>query len=108
MVDELSPRDVADRLRGGPHAPVLLDVREPFERETARIDPSLHIPMQEVPGRLVELPRDRPLVVYCHTGVRSAMVAGFLEQHGFRQVANLRGGIDAWSCEVDDQVPRYG
>jgi rhodanese-related sulfurtransferase len=108
MVDQLSASEVADRLRHGSRGPVLLDVREPFEREMARIEPSLHIPMRDVPDRLDEIPRDQPLVVYCHTGVRSAMVAGFLEQRGFRQVANLRGGIDAWSCEVDAQVPRYG
>jgi len=107
MVEGLSPTEVERRLRDGPAGPVLLDVREPFERGLARIHPSVHIPMQEIPGRLSEIPRDRPLIVYCHTGVRSAMVAGFLEQRGYRQVANLNGGIDAWSREVDRRVPRY-
>jgi len=87
---------------------LLLDVREAFEREVARIEPSVHIPMQEIPSRLGEIPRDRAVVVYCHSGTRSAMVAGFLEQHGFRNVANLNGGIEAWSIEVDPDVPRYG
>lgn len=108
MVDELAPRDVARRLREAPERLVLLDVREAFERELAVVEPSLHIPMDEVPSRLGEIPRDRPVIVYCHTGVRSAVVASFLEHRGFRNVANLGGGIDAWSIEVDPNVPRYG
>jgi rhodanese-related sulfurtransferase len=108
MVEEVSGSEVAGRLRSDPARVVLLDVREPWERELAVIDPSLHIPMQEVPARVDELPRDRPIVVYCHTGVRSAMVAGYLAQRGFSSVANLSGGIDAWSVEVDPEVPRYG
>ena len=107
-MEELDPRSVARRLAERPGSLVLLDVREPFERDLAVIEPSLHIPMQEVPDRLVELPRDRPLVVYCHSGTRSAMVAGFLEQQGFRDVANLGGGIDAWSRVVDPKIRRYG
>jgi len=107
MVESLSPAEVARRIRSGAGSPVLLDVREPVEREYARIDPSLHIPMQEVPARLAEIPKDRPLVVYCHSGTRSAMVAGFLERQGYRGVANLDGGIDAWSREVDPEIPRY-
>jgi len=87
---------------------VLLDVREPFERDLAVIEPSLHIPMGEVPDRVGELPKDREIVVYCHGGVRSAMVAGFLESQGFGSVGNLSGGIDAWSVHVDPKVPRYG
>ncbi len=108
MVRELAPAEVARRLKETPAAVVLLDVREEFERATARIEPSIHIPMAEVAGRLAELPKDRPIVVYCHGGTRSAMVAGFLEHHGFPEVANLHGGIDAWSRQVDPSVPRYG
>jgi rhodanese-related sulfurtransferase len=64
--------------------------------------------MGEVPGRVAELPRDRPIVVMCHHGVRSAHVVAYLrEAHGFEQVVNLSGGIDAWSCDVDPRVPRY-
>jgi rhodanese-related sulfurtransferase len=108
MVDGLSPAEVVQRLRAEPEGTLLLDVREPFERDLARIDPSVHIPMQEIPARLTEIPRDRPVIVYCHTGTRSAMVAGFLEHEGYRHVANLNGGIDAWSLDVDPAVPRYG
>lgn len=108
MVEELAPEEVARRLRQDPKGLLLLDVRDPYERELARIEPSLHIPMEEVPARAGEIDRDRTVVVYCHSGVRSAMVAGYLEQRGFRSVANLGGGIDAWSLVVDPSVPRYG
>lgn len=108
MVDDLDPREVAERLRRAPGSLALLDVREPFEREAASIEPSLHIPMREVATRLSEIPTDRTVVVYCHSGVRSLMVASYLESHGFRGIGNLRGGIDAWSLDVDPNVPRYG
>ena len=107
MVAELTPEQVASRLKTDPGKVVLLDVREPYERELAVIQPSLHIPMRELPGRTAELPRDKELVVYCHGGTRSAMVAAFLEGRGFVTVANLAGGIDAWSLRVDRSVPRY-
>lgn len=107
MVEELSPGEVADRLRSRPDSLFLLDVREPDEREIARIAPSAHVPMAEVPRRVRQLPRDRTIVVYCHHGSRSAMVAGYLEAVGFDRVANLSGGIDAWSAEVDPAVARY-
>jgi len=86
---------------------VLLDVREPYERRLASIEPSLHIPLQEVPERLSEIPKDKAVIIYCHSGVRSMMVAGFLANRGWESVANLAGGIDAWSLEVDPRVPRY-
>ncbi len=107
MADELDPEEVAARLKAQPGRIVLLDVREPFERGLAAIEPSIHIPMQEVPERLAEVPPDRDVVVYCHGGTRSAMIAAFLESQGFRSVANLSGGIDAWSRKVDPKVPRY-
>ena len=108
MVSELEPKEVARRLRESPSRVVLLDVREPFEREMAVVEPSLHIPMREIAGRLGEIPQDRTVVVYCHSGGRSATVAGYLEHHGFSDVANLTGGIDRWSREVDPSIPRYG
>ncbi len=107
MVEELSPREVAQRLRTRPPAILLLDVREPDERAFARIEPSLHVPMSDVPRHLGRLPRDRTIVVYCHHGSRSQLVAGYLETMGFESIANLTGGIDAWSAEVDPAVARY-
>lgn len=91
--------------------PVLLDVREPWEIEKAAITmdglDALAIVMHEIPQRLDELPRDRPLVCLCHAGVRSMQVAAFLERQGFDRAINLAGGIDAWSVVVDPSVPRY-
>jgi rhodanese-related sulfurtransferase len=86
---------------------LLLDVREPDERALARVDGTLAIPMNEVPARIGELPKQQPIVVMCHGGMRSLRVAQFLKSKGFEQVFNLAGGIDAWSREVDPSVPRY-
>lgn len=87
--------------------PLLLDVREPYEFQYASITGSLLIPLQHIPQRLGELNRDRDIVVVCHHGMRSQQAAQYLTQAGFTRVANLSGGIDAWSCECDSSVPRY-
>lgn len=108
MFEQLDATTVAQRLREKPDSVVLLDVREPFERQLASIRPSLHIPMADVPERLGEIPKNRQVIVYCHSGSRSMMVAGFLAANGFSSVANLSGGIDSWSVRVDPEVPRYG
>ncbi len=107
-VAELSPTEFCERWPsiGAPHV-VLLDVREHVELELAAIAGALHIPMREIPSRLADLERDTPLVVMCHGGGRSRQVAHYLASNGFTQVFNLRGGIDAWSTEIDPQVPRY-
>jgi rhodanese-related sulfurtransferase len=90
---------------------LLLDVREAWEVALAsiRIDgaKSLSIPMNEIPARLGELDAAQPVVCICHHGARSAQVVAFLERQGFDAVYNLAGGIDAWSAQVDDSVPRY-
>ena len=86
---------------------VVLDVREPWEHEIAHLEPALLMPMSTVPTRHAELPADRPIVVYCHHGARSAMVADYLRAAGHRRVVNLAGGIDRWSVDVDPSVPRY-
>ncbi|MBT8098506.1 MAG: hypothetical protein KJO82_02085 [Gammaproteobacteria bacterium] len=85
----------------------LLDVREPWETEIVRVDDAIFMPMQELPSRLTELSPEEPLAVLCHTGGRSARVAEFLMHRGFSRVANVTGGIDAWSISVDASLPRY-
>jgi rhodanese-related sulfurtransferase len=86
----------------------LIDVREPWEFETTRIDGSLPMPMGEVPSRAhQELGPDERLVVLCHHGIRSMNVAVWLRGQGFDQAQSVRGGIDAWSVEVDPAVKRY-
>ncbi len=107
MVLGISPREVARRLRDDPDSLLLVDVREYEEREVAAIEPSLHIPMDEVVERISEIPRHREVVVYCHMGARSEAVAAFLEAQGYDRVLNLTEGIDGWSTQVDGSVPRY-
>ena len=87
--------------------PLLLDVREPWEYEKARIEGARLVPMREVPGRLEEIDQAREVVAICHHGGRSQQVAMFLEKAGFRKVHNLVGGVDAWSRIVDPTVPLY-
>jgi rhodanese-related sulfurtransferase len=91
----------------GRDKPLLLDVREPWEWDTARIEGSQHVPMREVPVRLAEIDRQREVVAICHHGGRSQQVAMFLEKNGFSKVHNLQGGVDAWSRTVDPAVPLY-
>ena len=86
----------------------LIDVREPWEFATAHIEGSVPIPMGEVPSRAhQELDPEEPLVVVCHHGVRSMKVTVWLRNQGFENAQSLRGGIDAWSVEVDPKVARY-
>jgi len=102
------PKELRERL-GDASALLLLDVREPFERELARIEGARAIPLGELETRLGEIAewRRRPVVVHCKTGARSARACRLLKQQGFELVENLRGGIEAWSTEVDPEVPRY-
>jgi sulfur-carrier protein adenylyltransferase/sulfurtransferase len=85
----------------------LIDVREAFEYEIARIDGAKLIPLGEIAERADELPRERPIVVHCHSGQRSAQAVRLLQQRGFDKVYNLEGGIDAWSDQIDSSVPKY-
>jgi rhodanese-related sulfurtransferase len=87
--------------------PVLLDVREPWEFATCRIDGSLPIPMNEIPSRFTELDLDVPIVCICHHGARSLQVAGFLAARGASDVHNLTGGVAAWARQVDPAFPTY-
>lgn len=97
--------------KAGDRPPVLLDVREPWEVQTASLSlPGTQvvcIPMQEVPARLHELDASQPILGLCHHGVRSLQVVAFLERQGYPHVYNIAGGIDAWAREVDTSVPLY-
>lgn len=107
MQDEAPLVDVTEaarRLKAG--EATLLDVREPFELQRAAVTGALHIPMRQVPARLAELPKERPILVLCHHGGRSQAVADWLLRQGFR-VENVAGGIDAWADEVDPSIPKY-
>lgn len=91
--------------------PIVLDVREPWELQTASVKPEgfelRAMPMRSVPARLLELDRHQPIAVLCHHGGRSAQVVQFLEGNGFTRVVNIHGGIHAWSQECDPGVPVY-
>ncbi|RTD85978.1 sulfurtransferase [Variovorax atrisoli] len=111
MIDQVRPADLAVWFsQNADAAPVLLDVREPWELQTASVTPQgftlVAIPMNEIPGRLAELNDGQRIACLCHHGARSQRVAAFLNQNGFDQLANVAGGIDAWSSH-DPTVPRY-
>ena len=91
----------------GRDKPLLLDVREPWEFEKARIEGARLVPMREIPARHRELDPGKDVVAICHHGARSQQVAMFLERAGFARMHNLAGGVDAWSRTVDPTVPVY-
>ena len=118
MISQLNPVDFVawrDAATAGDSLPVVLDVREPWELQTASVRADgftlLHIPMRDIAAQLVELQQshgpDQPIACLCHHGIRSLHVADYLVQNGFTQVVNLDGGIDAWSQQVDPSVPAY-
>ena len=108
MISEISARDLAVWLADESRPrPVLLDVREDWEVALCRIDGSVQIPMHLIPLRHNELPDDTPIVTICHHGVRSFQVGLFLNNAGFEQVLSLRGGVEAWACDVDPAMAHY-
>jgi rhodanese-related sulfurtransferase len=103
--ENITPRALKSRLDAG-ERPVLLDVREPWEFELARLEGSALIPLFQLQGRFTQLDPDAETVVICHHGNRSSYVAMALQRAGFESVLNLEGGLDAYSS-VDESVPRY-
>ena len=104
--DDITPAALAARLaRSGTID--LIDVREPYEWQIARIDGARLVPLRALPAELPAMDREREIVVYCHHGMRSAAAAELLRRSGFTRVRNLAGGIDRWSADVDPRVPRY-
>lgn len=106
MSEDLDPTALSARLKKG-DTPVLLDVREQWEFDTAALPGATLMPLGSLQQRVAELDKDADYVVYCHHGGRSAMAAQFLRSQGFARVANLEGGIEEWSVQVDPTVPRY-
>jgi rhodanese-related sulfurtransferase len=105
-VKQILASDLKARLQNK-EAVFLLDVRESNEFHYAQIANSVLIPLNQLPQRLAELDASHDIVVVCHHGMRSQQAANYLVSAGFTQVANLLGGIDAWSCDCDSSVPRY-
>ena len=107
MEYEITPEEVKGKLELG-ESLTLLDVREPWEFETARIEGAKLMPMSDVPSRAhQELDPEDHIVVVCHHGVRSMNVTVWLRQQGFEKAQSMRGGIDAWSRRVDGKVAMY-
>ena len=113
MISQVRPRDLQAWLQALPAnaKPVVLDVREPHELQMASVQALgftlLTIPLGVVPVRLAELDPQQPIACLCHHGGRSMQVASFLQSRGFAEVANISGGIHAWSAEVDNTIPTY-
>ena len=113
MIDQIQPSQLSDwisskALHGDT---VVLDVREPYEVQTACVTANgfdlLTLPMGSVVEKLSELDKDRPIACLCHHGSRSMQVAAYLSSQGFTHVVNIEGGIHAWSSQVDPTVPTY-
>jgi rhodanese-related sulfurtransferase len=113
MIHQVRPAGLADwfAAQAGAGPALVLDVREPWELQTASVKADgfevVAIPMNEIPEHIGQLDAGRPIACLCHHGARSQRVAAFLAQNGFTRVANIAGGIDAWSAERDEGVPRY-
>ena len=113
MIDQVRPSALAawftKEAEGGPA--LVLDVREDWELQAASVTEGgfelLKIPMYDLPARLSEIDPARPVAVLCHHGNRSQRVALFLQQNGFERLANIAGGIEAWSQELDPAIPTY-
>ena len=105
QVPEITPRDLKSRLDRGDDL-FILDVREPHEFQICNLNGHL-IPLGELPRRVHELDSSREIVAHCRSGKRSAEAVDFLRKAGFRKILNLKGGILAWSDEVDPSVPKY-
>ena len=105
-MDEITPQDLKARLAGSDR-PLLLDVRQDWETRLCRLENAVHIPIEEIELRADELNAADEIVVYCHQGVRSAAVADYLRQRGFKNVKNLLGGLDYWARTVDPSMRRY-
>lgn len=89
------------------NSPFLLDVRQAWEYDVCRLENSTLIPMGQIPTHVDELDKDRETVVICHHGIRSRQIARYLEQAGFSNVINLKGGVNAWAKTVDTKMATY-
>ncbi len=107
MIRQLTVRELKEKLDQKSDKLVVLDVREPWERNVCELPGAIAIPMREVTARTEELPRDSEIAVLCHHGIRSQQVALYLERVGFDKLNNVVGGIAAWAREIDTKMPTY-
>ena len=104
---ELTPDECKAQLEQSESSPMLLDVREPWEYQIVHLENSKLVPMRKVPEIMETLDPHQEIIVVCHHGIRSRQVALFLEHHGFSNVVNLKGGLDAWARHTDTSLPTY-
>jgi rhodanese-related sulfurtransferase len=104
---DMTVREIHAYLNSSKPAPLLLDVREPWEHAICHLADSRLIPMRLIPSTLGELAQAREIVVICHHGVRSRQVALFLDREGLKNVINMAGGLAAWARDVDPNMPTY-
>ncbi|MGE9292842.1 MAG: molybdopterin-synthase adenylyltransferase MoeB [Puniceicoccales bacterium] len=95
------------KTRAATESPILLDVREGFEREICQLPDSQHIPLGQLPAQASALPKDAEIIVYCHHGARSLRATKYLRDVGFDKAVSMAGGIDAWALEIDPSMTRY-
>jgi len=105
MIEDLSPHEFQDSLND--EGNILIDVREKSELDICKIDGAINMPMSSITETFSGLDPSLNYSIYCHHGMRSMQVANFLLSKGFQFLFNLRGGIDAWSREIDNSVSRY-
>ena len=86
---------------------ILIDVRESWECDAAFIKGSIHIPISEIQNKMHDYSEDQTIIFVCHHGVRSRMVGVYFEQNGYKNIINLRGGIDSWAKTVDNEMATY-
>jgi len=104
-ITEISAPEL-QQLLSGENPPTLIDVREEIEAAICSIEGSILIPMNTLPQHLQKIPRDRPVALYCHHGMRSMMAGQWLAQNGF-DALSLSGGIDRWAAEIEPGMARY-
>ncbi len=106
-MQEITPIELKEYLEVANPPPLLLDVREPQEWALCHLEGSRHLPMNTVPQEQQTLDPEQEIIVICHHGMRSAQVVQYLQQHGFKKVMNLVGGIHAWASDIDPSMPTY-
>jgi adenylyltransferase/sulfurtransferase len=106
MYQSITPKQAIERLKAGEQFR-FIDVREPQEYAVARVEQAELLPLTRFNEWIDSLDADEEIVVMCHHGIRSANVCMYLTRNGFEKVFNLEGGIDLWSIEADENIPRY-
>ena len=108
-MNHLSPKELEERLQRGEQL-MLLDVRLPEEYQICNLSHKANTmlaPLNNLPGCLQHIPKDKPLVAYCHHGIRSQYAIQYLQQQGYTDLYNLAGGIQAWAEEVEPDMEQY-